>query len=184
MYSNPVFKSTGLRCDQIIKLTNKKSATAYPGKLRRIKFYDASKPKTYVFLTNNFDLDALTITLLYKNRWRIELFFKWIKQHLKIKKFCGHSENAVKFQVWIAICTYLIIAIFKKKLNLEQSLYEILQILSVSAFDKTLVNQLFMKGRLQKEENDAPKPLDFLNKAKKIAVHQCVFQPFHRSFFV
>ncbi|MFT6360834.1 MAG: IS4 transposase [Saprospiraceae bacterium] len=110
-------------------------------------------------MTNNFDLDALTITLLYKNRWRIELFFKWIKQHLKIKKFWGHSENAVKSQVWIAICTYLIIAIFKKKMNLEQSLYEILQILSVSAFDKTPVNQLFMKGRLQKEENDAPKRL-------------------------
>jgi len=154
IYSRPVDKSTGLRCDQIIKLTGKKSAIAYPEKLRRIKFFDKSKPKTYVFLTNNFELDALTITLLYKNRWRIELFFKWIKQHLKIKKFWGQSENAVKSQVWIAICTYLIVAILKKQLNLKQSLYEILQILSVSVFDKTPVNQLFMESELQIKEND------------------------------
>jgi len=154
IYSRPVDKTTGLRCDQIIKLTGKKSAIAYPEKLRRIKFFDKSKPKTYVFLTNNFELDALTITLLYKNRWRIELFFKWIKQHLKIKKFWGQSENAVKSQVWIAICTYLIVAILKKQLNLKQSLYEILQILSVSVFDKTPVNQLFMESELQIKEND------------------------------
>jgi len=126
----------------------------YPDKLRRIKFYDESKPKTYVFLTNNFELDALTITKLYKNRWRIELFFKWIKQHLKIKKFWGQSENAVKTQIWIAVCTYLLVAILKKQLNLEASLYEILQILSVSLFDKTPVNQLLMKQELQIEEND------------------------------
>lgn len=159
MYSNPVDKSTGLRCDQIVKLTNKKSALAYPDKLRRIKFHDESKPKTYVFLTNNFELDALTIALLYKNRWRIELFFKWIKQHLKIKKFWGHSENAVKSQVWIAICTYLIVAIFKKQMKIEQSLYEILQILSVSVFDKTPINQLFMQHNLQIEKNDTHKQL-------------------------
>ncbi len=142
LYSRKVDKSVGLKCDQTIKLTGQKSQLAYPDKLRRIKFYDQTKSKTYVFLTNNFELDALTITLLYKNRWQIELFFKWIKQHLKIKKFWGQSENAVKTQIWIAICTYLIIAIIKKKLNSQMSLYQILQILSVSAFDKTPLNQL------------------------------------------
>ncbi len=154
IYTHPIDKSTGLRCDQTIKLTGQKSALTYPGKLRRIKFYDESKPKTYVFLTNNFELDALTITQLYKNRWRIELFFKWVKQHLKIKKFWGQSENAVKTQIWIAVCTCLLVAILKKQLNLEASLYEILQILSVSLFDKTPVNQLLMKQELQIEENN------------------------------
>lgn len=159
IYSHSVNKSTGLRCDQTIKLTGQKSALVYPDKLRRIKFYDESKPKTYVFLTNNFDLDALTIAKLYKNRWRIELLFKWIKQHLKIKKFWGQSENAVKSQIWIAVCTYLLVAILKKQLNLEASLYEILQIMSVSLFDKTPVNQLLMKKELQIEENKTPNQL-------------------------
>jgi len=149
MYSSPIDKSTGLRCDQTIKLTGTKSSVAYPEKLRRIKFYDKDKPKTYKFLTNNFEVDALDITKLYKNRWHIELFFKWVKQHLKIKKFWGQSENAVKTQIWIAVCTYLIIAILKKKLNLDKSLYEILQILSVSVFDKTPVNQLLTSNELQ-----------------------------------
>jgi transposase len=149
MYSSPIDKSTGLRCDQTIKLTGTKSSVAYPEKLRRIKFYDEGKPKTYKFLTNNFEVDALDITKLYKNRWHIELFFKWVKQHLKIKKFWGQSENAVKTQIWIAVCTYLIIAILKKKLNLDKSLYEILQILSVSVFDKTPVNQLLTSSKLQ-----------------------------------
>ncbi len=153
VYSRKVDKTIGLRCDQTIRLTGKKSALYYPDKLRRIKFFDEDKNKTYVFLTNNFELDALTICLLYKNRWQIELFFKWIKQHLKIKKFWGHSKNAVKTQIWIAVCTYLLIAILKKELKLEQNLYEILQILSVSAFDKTPVNQLFMKPNLQNKEN-------------------------------
>ena len=134
LYSHPIDKSTGLRCDQTIKLTGVKSKIAYPDKLRRIKFYDYEKQKSYVFLTNNFDLDALTIALLYKNRWQIELFFKWIKQHLKIKKFWGESENAVKTQIWTAVCTYLLIAIIKRQVRSELSLYEILQILSVSAF--------------------------------------------------
>ena len=147
VYSRKVDKTTGLRCDQIIKLNGKKSALYYPDKIRRIKFVDKSKPKTYVFLTNNFELDALTICLLLKNRWQIELFFKCIKQHLKIKKIWGHSENAVKTQIWIAVCTYLLIAILKKELRLEQNLYEILQILSVPPFDKTPINQLFTKYR-------------------------------------
>ncbi len=154
LYSSIVDKPTGLKCDQIIKLTGQKTISAYPDKLRRIKFFDKTKSKTYVFLTNNFELDALTITLLYKNRWQIELFFKWIKQHLKIKKFWGQSENAVKTQIWIAVCTYLIVAIIKRRLNSNMSLYEILQILSVSAFDKTPVNQLLTKYELQFNDNN------------------------------
>ena len=149
IYSNKVDKSTGLRCDQIIKLTNYKSQKDYPEKLRRIKYYDAEKSKIYIFLTNNFQVDALIIAELYKNRWQIELFFKWIKQHLKIKKFWGQSENAVKTQIWIAVCAYLIVAILKKQLQSDLSLYNILQILSVSLFDKTPVNQLLMSNDLQ-----------------------------------
>ena len=126
---------------------------AYPDKLRRIKFHDNSTNKTYVFIANNFELVPLTITLLYKNRWQIELFFKWIKQYLKIKKFWGQSENAVGTQIWIAVCTYLIVAIIKKQIQSDRSLYEILQILSVSAFDKTPVNQLLTKEGLQSSDN-------------------------------
>lgn len=140
--SNEVDKSTGLRCDQIIRFGASKARVDYPDKLRRIKYVDLDKDKTYVFLTNNMNLEPLHIALLYKYRWQIELFFKWIKQHLKIKAFWGHSPNAVKTQIWIAICTYLLVAIAKKKLNSELSLYQILQILSVSAFDKTPLNQL------------------------------------------
>ncbi len=154
LYSRPVDKTTGLKCDQIIKLTGKKTIPLYPDKLRRIKFFDKIKSKTYIFLTNNFELDALIITLLYKNRWQIELFFKWIKQHLKIKKFWGQSENAVKTQIWIAVCTYLIVAIIKRRLNSKMSLYEILQILSVSAFDKIPVNQLLTKHDLQFDDSE------------------------------
>ena len=154
LYSHPVDKSTGLKCDQTIKLTGTKSETLYPDKLRRIKFFDETKPKTYIFLTNNFELDAFTITILYKNRWHIELFFKWIKQHLKIKKFWGQSENAVKTQIWIAVCTYLLVAIIKKQLKSKLSLYEILQILSVSVFDKTPLNQLLMKDNLHLPDNN------------------------------
>jgi transposase len=146
LYSRPVDKTTGLRCDQTIRLTGLKSKELYPTKLRRIKYYDKNKSKTYVFLTNNFMIDALIIALLYKNRWQIEPFFKWIKQHLKIKKFWGYSENAVKTQIWIAVCVYLQIAILKKQLGLKSSLYEILQILSVSTFDKTPLNQLLTKS--------------------------------------
>lgn len=152
VYSRPVDKKTGLRCDQTIKLTTPKSAKDYPKHLRRVKYYDKELNKTFVFLTNNFDITALDVAQLYKNRWKVELFFKWIKQHLKIKSFWGESENAVKTQVWIAICTYLTVAIAKKELKLERSLYEILQILSVSAFDKTPVNQLLMKADLQNLE--------------------------------
>lgn len=137
-----VDKETSLRCDQTIKLKVYKSRQGYPESLRRVKYYDKEHGITYVFLTNNFELSAREIAALYKYRWQIELFFKWIKQHLKIKKFWGESENAVKTQIWIAICNYLLVAIIKKELKIEKSLYEILQIISVSMFDKSQLNQL------------------------------------------
>ena len=115
----------------------------YPGKLRRIKFYDESTDKILVFITNNFIYNAEIIAQLYKERWKVELFFKWIKQHLKIKKFFGTTLNAVYLQIWIAVSIYLLIAIIKKRLNLKQELYTILRILSISIFEKTTVNQLF-----------------------------------------
>ncbi len=123
IYSKKVEKELGLRCDQTIKLTTYYSSKAYPGKLRRVKYYDKEQGKTYVFLTNNFEITAWEVALLYKHRWKIELFFKWIKQHLKIKRFWGETENAVKTQIWIAICTYLMVAIVKKELKIERNLY-------------------------------------------------------------
>jgi hypothetical protein len=140
--SSPVNKTVGLRCDQKINLTGYKTSRLYPKELRRVKFYDAENQRTIVFLTNNFEVDALTIAMLYKSRWQIELFFKWIKQHLRIKTFWGTSPNAVKTQIWIAVCTYLLIAYAKKQLKSDLSLYEITQILSVSVFDKTPINEL------------------------------------------
>jgi len=139
LYSRPVDKSAGLRCDQTIVLTQ--SFADYPGQLRLVKFYDAENDLRLTFLTNNFALEALTIAQLYKCRWKVELFFKWIKQHLRIKAFFGTSENAVKTQVWIAVSVYVLIAIIKKRLALEPSLYTILQILSVTMFEKTLLSQ-------------------------------------------
>lgn len=141
-YSNPVDKTTGLRCDQTIILTGFYTSKHYPDTLRRVKYRDAESGKTFVFLTNNFTLPALTIAQLYRSRWQVELFFKWIKQHLKIKRFYGTSENAVKTQVWIAVSVYILVAIMKKRLNLQESLYTILQILSVSAFEKIELYQL------------------------------------------
>jgi hypothetical protein len=140
--SRKVDKELGLRCDQTIKLKTYKSKKCYPEKLRRIRYFDKEQGITYVFLTNNFELSAIEIAMLYKYRWQIELFFKWIKQHLKIKRFWGESENAVKTQIWIAICNYLLVAIIKKELKIEKSLNEILQIISVSMVDKSQLNQL------------------------------------------
>jgi hypothetical protein len=139
--SRPVDKSTGLRSDQTIKLTGPKTSTLYPIPLRRITFRDEDQSRTFVFLTNNFQLDALTICQLYKLRWQIELFFKWIKQHLRIKSFYGTSINAVKTQVWIAISVYVLVAIIKKELRLGRSLHEILQIISIILFEKTPLKQ-------------------------------------------
>ena len=156
VYSRDVDKSTGLLCDQTIALTAVKASEGYPHHLRRIKFYDAEHGNTLVFLANNFDLPALTITLLYRCRWQVELFFKWIKQHLRIKAFYGNTENAVKTQIWIAITVYVLVAIVKKRLNTEASLYTILQILSLTLFEKTPLNQLLENTETQitKEQND------------------------------
>ena len=140
--SRPVDKSTGLRCDQTVVPVTFYAAQNYPEPLRRVVFVDEKTGKRYVFLTNNFLLPALTIAKLYKARWQVELFFKWIKQHLRIKVFFGTSENAVKCQIWIAISTYLLVAILKKTMHLDQSLYTILQVLSVSLFEKDPIPQL------------------------------------------
>lgn len=141
LYSHPVDKSTGLRCDQTVVLKNFYAKKAYPDKLRRIGYYDAEKNNRLEFLTNNFVLPALTITELYRCRWQVELFFKWIKQHLRIKSFYGTSENALKTQIWIAISVYVLVAIVKKRLNVDRSLYTILQIFSVTLFEKTPILQ-------------------------------------------
>jgi hypothetical protein len=143
IYSHTVDRADGLKCDQTIMLVTPKSLAGYPEKLRRVKYFDAEREKHLVFLTNNFVLPALTIAQLYKCRWQIELFFKWIKQHLRIKAFYGTSENAVKTQIWIAVSTYILVAIIRKRLHLEQNLYTILQILSVTLFEKVPLNQLF-----------------------------------------
>ena len=137
LYSRPVDKSTGVQSDQIIVLEGFYSHKAYPDKLRRIRYFDADQNKRLVFLTNNFTLPALTIAKLFQCRWQIEIFFKWIKQHLRIKAFYGTTENAVKTQIWIAIAVYVLVAIVKKQLHLDLSLYTILQILSVTLFEKT-----------------------------------------------
>jgi hypothetical protein len=136
-YSHPVDKKTGVRSDQTVILTSFESASAYPDALRRVSYFDAETNKRLKFLTNNFVLPALTIAQIYKCRWQVELFFKWIKQHLRIKAFYGTSENAVKTQIWIAVSVYVLVAIARKRLGLEASLYQTLQILSVTLFEKT-----------------------------------------------
>ena len=147
--SNPSDKGNGVLCDQYVLLNNYYAAIDYPERIRRIKFYDDESGKTFVFLTNNFHLKATEVAQLYKHRWKIELFLKWIKQHLKIKSFWGQSENAVKTQVWIAVSIYVLVAIAKKKFMLKQSLYEILQVLSISIFEKMPINQLFQQTQKQ-----------------------------------
>ena len=147
LYSMPTDRSTGIICDQRIRLNGFYIAQDYPEQLRRIRFKDPESGKTLVFMTNNTALPALTIAALYKSRWQVELFFKWIKQHLRIKRFIGNSENAVKTQIWCAVATYVLIAIVKKELQLNASLYSLLQILSVSVFEKTPLDQAFAGGR-------------------------------------
>ena len=146
LYSMPTDRSTGIICDQRIRLNGFYIAQDYPEQLRRIRFKDPESGKTLVFLTNNTALPALTIAALYKSRWQVELFFKWIKQHLRIKRFIGNSENAVKTQIWCAVATYVLIAIVKKELQLNASLYSLLQILSVSVFEKTPLDQALSGG--------------------------------------
>ena len=163
-YSRPVDKATGLRSDQTIVLTGIKTARDYPEPLRRISYRDPETGKHLVFLTNNFVLPALTIALLFKARWRVELFFKWIKQHLRIKAFFGTSENAVKTQVWIAICVYVLVAILKKRLQTDRSLYTILQVLSLSQFEKEPLYDLLSQYNYQiPVEPESPKQLLLFN---------------------
>lgn len=142
-YSNKVDKTTGVQCDQIGKLTGFYVSKQYPEKLRRVKFYDEETKRTFVFLSNNMELSSAQIALLYKNRWQVELFFKWIKQHLKIKSFWGYSENAVRVQIYTAIIAYCLVAIAGNELKIDRSTYEILQILGISLLDKTPVKEMF-----------------------------------------
>jgi hypothetical protein len=151
VYSSPTQRSTGVICDQRVMLNGFYSAKAYPEHLRRVRFKDPESGKTLVFLTNNTVLPALTIAALYKGRWQVELFFKWIKQHLRIKRFLGTSENAVKTQIWCAVATYVLIAIVTKELQLDASLYTCLQILSVSIFEKTEISCALQPDRSQRE---------------------------------
>ena len=159
----PIDPSTGLRSDQTIILTGPKTSKLYPNPLRRITYFDVETNRRFVFLTNNFILPALTIALLYKYRWRIELFFKWIKQHLRIKAFYGTSKNAVKSQIWIAISIYVLVAIIKKQLKIERSLNEILQILSITLFENTSLLQLLTSLESQKEQDPVCNQLNLFN---------------------
>ena len=143
-YSRPVDKTTGVRCDQTVVLTGVTTARDYPQPLRRIKYHDAMTGKTFNFLTNNFAIPARTVADLYRCRWQVELFFKWIKQHLRIKSFFGTSENAVKTQIWIAVSVYVLVAIVKKRLKLDADLYTILQVLSLTLFEKTSLEQMLI----------------------------------------
>jgi IS4 transposase len=154
LYSQPVDKTTGLKCDQIISLTGYYAKKDYPELLRRVKYYDTENQRTFEYLTNNFLVSAITIAKLYKERWHVELFFKWIKQHLRIKAFYGTSFNAVCIQIWCAVCVYLLVAIVKRKLNMEQSLYTILQTLNLCLFEKTPINQLFEKQIYRLKDHD------------------------------
>ncbi len=164
VYSQPVDKETGLRCDQTIILTGVNAPKYYPEKLRRVKFYDAKNDKRFNFLTNNFIVPALTIADLYQCRWQVEIFFKWIKQHLRIKAFYGTSENAVKTQIWIAISIYVLVAIVKKRLNLNHlSLYTILQILSISLFEKTPILQMLTTIDYKKNISDVSNQLELFD---------------------
>ena len=160
VYSQRTDRSTGVICDQSVQLNGFYAAQHYPENLRRIRFKDPETEKTLIFLTNNFVLPPLTIAALYKNRWQVELFFKWIKQHLRIKKFLGNSENAVKTQIWCAVSTYVLIAIVKKELQINASLYTLLQILSVSVFEKTKLSCAFQGDALS---TDLPDPANQLN---------------------
>lgn len=162
-YSHPIDRSTGLICDQTIVLTGFYARKDYPGALRRVKFRDEKTGKTLVFLTNNFTLPALTIAQLYRSRWQVELFFKWIKQHLRIKNFFGTSENAVKTQIWIAVSVYVLVAIMKKRFNLQESLYTILQILSVNVFEKTPFYQLVTERDYNAETRSPGKQLNLFD---------------------
>ena len=158
-YSNPVERGTGVLCDQTVVLTTSRSTHRYPDPLRRVHFHDAETGKRFEFLTNNFVLPALTIARIYKCRWQVELFFKWIKQHLRIKAFYGTSENAVKTQIWIAVSVYVLVAIVRKRLDLDASLYNFLQVLSLTLFEKMPILQAFDDISSQADLLDNPNQL-------------------------
>ena len=160
LYSHPVDTSSGLICDQIIMLTGKQSAISYPQKLRRVAFRDLETGKRLAVLTNNFELPALSLAQLYRCRWQVELFFKWIKQHLRIKAFYGTSENAVRSQIWIAVSVYVLIAIVKKRLRVKASLYTMLQVLSLTPFEKTPMDQDFFEDNYSTQQ---PSKINQLN---------------------
>ena len=141
LYSKHIDKDQNIRCDQVVRTTGVDSRKDYPDNLRRIKFFDVEKGRSFTFLTNQFSLPAITIADLYRCRWQVETFFKWIKQHLRIKSFYGTSENAVKTQIWIAVSTYVLVAIMKKRLRIDLTLYTILQILSISLFERMPIYQ-------------------------------------------
>ena len=162
-YSRAVDKTTGLRSDHTVMLTSAASMKNYPDLLRRVRFYDLEQCRWLIFLTNNFDLPALTIAQLYKSRWKVELFFKWIKQHLRIKAFYGNSENAVKTQIWTAIAVYVLVAIVKKRLALDATLYQILQVLSVTLFEKTPILRAFDDPGSQEKSALFPNQLNLLD---------------------
>ncbi len=163
LYSRPVDKSTDVQCDQIIILEGFYARKDYPEKLRRIRYFDVTQNKRLVFLTNNFTLPALTIAQLFQCRWQIELFFKWIKQHLRIKAFYGTTENAVKTQIWIAITVYVLVAIVKKHLKIDQSLYTILQILSISLFEKTPILEALADVKPHESKDATPNQLNLFD---------------------
>lgn len=163
LYSRTIDKSTGIKCDQTIVLKGYYTKQKYRDKLRRIRFYDAENDKSLIFITNNFDLPASTIAQLYRCRWQIELFFKWIKQHLRIKSFYGTSENAVKTQIWVAISVYVLVAIMKKVLKIDLSLYTILQILSISLFEKGNIYQVLTETDRSKEIYENPNQLNLFD---------------------
>jgi len=162
-YSRPVEKTGSVKCDQTIVLTGVKATTDYPQPLRRVKYHDTQTGKTFNFLTNNFAIPAQTVADLYRNRWQVELFFKWIKQHLRIKSFFGTSENAVKSQIWIAISVYVLVAIIKKRLDLKADLYTILQVLSLTLFEKTSLEQILIGGGCMNENQDTANQLNLFN---------------------
>jgi len=161
--SGKIDKTTGVQCDQTVKLTGWAASKDYPDRLRRIKYRDSQSRQVYVYLTNHFDLAPEVIAELYKNRWKIELFFKWIKQHLRIKAFYGTSANAVFIQIWIAISAYVLVAIIKKMLKLDHSLYTILQIFSVSLFERTQLNQGFFNSDFKVSDPSIGEPLNLFD---------------------
>ena len=165
LYSSPKDKEAGVRADQVITLVTQKSKKGYPERLRRVSYVDKERNKRLVFLTNNFDIPAKTVADIYKQRWQVELFFKWIKQHLRIKSFYGTSVNAVKSQIWVALCIYLLVAIAKKRLGIQCSLYTFLQILEVNLFEKKPILSLVAEALKQTPEtHHALEPVEFIRK--------------------